>query len=97
MLWDRVGFGCGWVGRGEEVGHVIHIINQYPSLLIINSPYLRQFLRWGTSRSAKIYSQFLRNLIFIPFTKVASAFPSINNFQICWCHMIDETFSHPYI
>ena len=42
-------------------------------------------------------SQFLRNLIFIPLTKVASAHQSINYFQIFWCHMIDETFSHRYI
>ena len=34
---------------------------------------------------------------FIPSTKVASAHPSINYFQIFWCHMIDETFSHLYI
>ena len=42
-------------------------------------------------------SQFLRNLIFIPLTKVTSAHRSINYFQILWCHMIDETFSHPLI
>ena len=42
-------------------------------------------------------SQFLRNLIFIPLTKVASAHQSINNFRFFVCHVIDKTFSHPYI
>ena len=56
-----------------------------------------QFLLWGTSRSAKLDNQSLRNLIFIPFTKVASAHPSMNYFQIVWCDMIDETLSHPYM
>ena len=37
--------------------------------------------------------RFLRNLIFIPLTKVASAHRGITYFQIFWCHMIDETFS----
>ena len=36
-------------------------------------------------------------IIFIPFTKVASAHPSMNYFKLFLCHMIDETFSHPYI
>ena len=71
-----------WLGGwGQEVGHVIHGsdgTNPYPSQLIINSPYHCQFLRWGTSRSAKMDSQFLRNLIFIPLTKVASTHQSIN-------------------
>ena len=69
----------------------------WSSSLIINSSHHRQFLLWGTSRLAKMDNQFLRNLIFIPFTKVASAHPRMNYFQICWCHMIDETFSHPCI
>ena len=30
MLWDRVWLG-GWMGRGQEVGHVIHGTNPYPS------------------------------------------------------------------
>ena len=75
--------------------HTQHI--PYPSSVIINSSHHQQFVRWGTFRSAKTDSQFLRNLIFTPFTKVASAHPSMNYFQICWCHMIDETFSHTYI
>ena len=71
---------------------------QYPSLLIINSSDHQQFLCWGTSRSAKWNTQFLRSLIFIPFTKEASAHPSMNYFQICWCHMIDETsIIHTYV
>ena len=68
--------------------------NQYPSWLIINSSHHRKFLRWGIFRSAKTDSQFLRNLIFTPFTKVASAHPSINYFQILWCHRWDL---EPYI
>ena len=94
MLWDRVG----WVGRGQDLGHVIHGTNPYPypSWLIINSSDHQQFLCWGTSRSANMDSRFLRNLILIPITKVASAHPSIYHFQI-FRHMIDETFSHPYI
>ena len=67
-----------------------------PSELIINSSHHRQFLRCGTFRSAKADSQFLRNLIFIPFTNVASAHPSISYFQIFGCRMIDETFSHTW-
>ena len=53
--------------------------------------------------SANMGSQFLSNLpvIFISLTKVASAHPSINYFQIFRCHtcMIDETFkfNHPKI
>ena len=68
-----------------------------PSIIINHSSHHRQFLLWGTSRLAKMDNQFLGNLIFIPFTKVASAHPSMNYFQISWCHMINQTFSHPYI
>ena len=71
--------------------------NQYPSELIINSSHHRQFLRWGAFHSAKTDSRLLRNLIFIPFTKVASTHSSIKYFQISWCHMIDETFSQTYL
>ena len=38
----------GWMwlgGRGQEMGHIIHSTNPYPSKLIINSPDLQQFLR----------------------------------------------------
>ena len=68
-----------------------------PISIIINQKFLTPpaISTLGTSRSAKMDSQFLRNLIFIPFTKVASAHPSITQFQIFRCHMIDETFSHP--
>ena len=82
MLWDRVGLSVvGWVGARGGTRHSWHkpisiIINH----LTINSPYHCQFLRWGNSRSTKIDSQFLRNLIFIPLTKVASAHRSINYF-----------------
>ena len=82
MLWDRVRMRVvGWVGARGGTRHSWHkpisiIIN------LVNSPYHRQFLRWGTSRSAKMSSQILRNLIFIPLTKVASAHRSINYFQI---------------
>ena len=77
MLWDRVGLRVvGWVGARRGTRHSWH-----KPISIINSPYHRQFLRWGTSRSAKLDSQVLRNLIFIPLTKVASAHRSINNFQ----------------
>ena len=31
------------------------------------------------------------------FYKSVSAHPSINNFQICWCHMTDNAFSQPFI
>ena len=66
MLRDRVGLSVvGW--GGGKVGHVIHSTNPYP---IINSPDHHQFLPWGTSRSAKMASQFLRNLIFTPLTIV---------------------------
>ena len=33
----------------------------------------------------------------VPLTKLVSAHPSINYFQIYWYHMIAHTFSHPYI
>ena len=71
--------------------------NQYPLELIINSSHHRQFLRWGAFHSAKTDSRLLRNLIFIPFTKVASTHSSIKYFQNLWCYMIDETFSHTYL
>ena len=97
MLWDRVGLnvvGWGWDKRWDTSYTAQTNIHRN---LIINSSDHQQFLCWGTSRSAKMDSQFLRNLIFIPFTKVASAHPSMNYFQTFWCHMIDDTFSHPYI
>ena len=71
--------------------------SQYPSELIINSSHYWQFLRWGAFHSAKTDSRLLRNLIFIPFTKVASTHSSMKYFQICWCHMVDETLSHTYL
>ena len=65
----------------------------------MNSSLTGQFLRWGTFRSAKTDGQFLPNLIFTPFTKVASAHPSINYFQIFLVSydFIDETGLQPYI
>ena len=33
----------------------------------------------------------------ITLYKNGSAHPSITYFQILWCHMIDETLSHPYM
>ena len=71
--------------------------NQYPSELIINSSHHRQFLRWGAFHSAKTDGWLFRNLIFTPFTKVGSTHSSMKYFQIFWCHMIDETFSHIYL
>ena len=71
--------------------------NQNPSKLIVNSWHHRQYLRWGAFHSAKPDSRLLRNLIFIPFTKVVSTHSSIKYFQIFWCYMIDETFSHTYL
>ena len=97
MLWDRVGLSVvGWGGARGGTRHTWH----KPIPIIINHKFTRPSsisIRWETSRSAKLDSQFLRNLIFKPLTKVASTHPSINYFQIFWCHMIDETFSHPYI
>ena len=75
----------------HKLCHTHH--NHCPSYSIINSSHHRQF---PMLRDFSL-SQFLRNLIFTSFTKVASAHPSINYFQIFWCHMIDETFSHSYI
>ena len=86
MLWDRVGLGVvGWGGGKRWDSHTWYK-HPYPSSLIMNSSDRQQFLRWGTSRSAQMDSQFLRNLIFTPLTKVASAHPSINYFQIFLCH-----------
>ena len=31
LLWDGGGVEWGWVGRGQELGHVIHSTNPYPS------------------------------------------------------------------
>ena len=92
MLWDGVGMDEAGARGGTR--HTQH----KPISIIINHKFLRQsaISTLGTSRSAKMDSQFLRNIICIPLTKVASAHPSINNFQISWCHMIDDTVSHPY-
>ena len=76
-----------------EINHVIHsTTNIRPSEIIINSSHHRQFLRWGAFHSAKTDSRLLHNLIFIPFTKVASTHSSIKYFQIftiesnyIWC------------
>ena len=68
-----VGYGgveCGWVGRGQGVGHVIYGWHK-PIPIIINHKFTRpsSISTLGTSRSTKLDSQFLRNLIFIPIGK----------------------------
>ena len=88
-----------WLGGALARGGTRHTQHK-PISIIINNKFLRPpgILRWGSSHWAKMDSQFLRNLIsFIPLTEVANAHPSINYFHICWCHMIDETFSHQSI
>ena len=45
----------------------------------------------------KLEGKFLHSLIFIPFTKVTSAHPSMNYFRTSWCHMKVEFISYPNI
>ena len=96
MLWDRMGLSVVVWGGGKR-WEASYMAQTHPHE--INHKFTRpsSITMLGVSRSAKMDSQFLRNLIFIPLTKVASAHRSIHFFQMFLCHMIDETFSHPYI
>ena len=72
-----------WLGGAGARGGTRHTRHKpIPIIINHNSPDHHQFIRRGTSRSAKMGSQFLRNLIFMPLTEVASAHRSIYYFQI---------------
>ena len=81
MLCNRVGLSVvGWGGARGGTRHTLH----KPIPIMINNKFTRpsSISTLGTSRLAKMDSQFLRSLIFTPLTKVASAHRSINPFQI---------------
>ena len=77
----------------------IHFVNsQRPDLYILkewNQNYSIWDMRHWMGVSFES-SKGLRNLIFIPFTKVSTAHPIINHFQIIWCHVKVESISYPY-
>ena len=96
MLWDRVGLnvvGWGWA-RGRT-----HHTQHKPISIVINHKFIRPsaISMLGDFSLSQIGQPKLAQPNFHTLYKVASAHPSMNYFQIFWCHMIDETFSHPYI
>ena len=97
-----------YVVNTDSIDHLLcRCGTQHKPISIINHKFIRQSViytlgGWGTSHPAKMDIQFLSHLIFKLFTKVVSARPSIfSGFCVCvyvtMCHMIEETFSHPYI
>ena len=51
--WD--GVGCGWMGRGQDVGHVIHNTIPY---------YDRKHVRTGSQNSHQNFSFIFRTVVF---------------------------------
>ena len=97
MLWDGVGIGL-WLGGVGARGGIRHTHHK-PISIITNNKFIRPsaISTLGDFSLSQNEQPILAQSNFHNLYKSGQCSPKHKLFSDFWCHMIDETFSHPYM